>query len=237
MAHRKRQSPDRGQGEESVIDYQLQVGLIVVVCLTLAAGIVTIAHRNPNLLGGIAGRLGGWARPADSEQDGKGLRIKPVALLLLEYAVVVIVVALAASILVLLFAGETANSISTVIGPDDRRRLAVAALLAWGLLLINVVFAGQIIDALLPKDSDNPKKPMDRMGAGIGVLERLLVVLLTLTAGPASISLVIAAKSLARFRQLNKQGFAERYLVGTLASVTIALLSALVAQQIWLRIA
>jgi hypothetical protein len=113
----------------------------------------------------------------------------------------------------------------------------VAALLAWGLLLVNVVFAGQIIDALLPKDSDNPKKQIDRMGAGIGVLERLLVVLLTLTAGPASISLVIAAKSLARFRQLNKQGFAERYLVGTLASVTMALVSALVAQQIWLRIA
>ena len=220
-----------------MIDYQLQLGLIVVACLTLAAGAVTIARRNRGALGGLFGRLEAWARGADPDQDGRGLRFRPVAFLLLEYAVVGLVVALVAAIAVLLFARDTADSIWVIVGPDDRRRLAVAALLAWGLLLVNVVFAGQIIDALLPKDSDNPKKQIDRMGAGIGVLERLLVVLLTFTAGPASISLVIAAKSLARFRQLNKQGFAERYLVGTLASVTMALVSALVAQQIWLRIA
>jgi hypothetical protein len=41
--------------------------------------------------------------------------------------------------------------------------------------------------------------------------------------------LVIAAKTLARFRQLDDRHFAEYYLVGTLASVTLALASSLLA--------
>jgi hypothetical protein len=217
-----------------MIDFQLQIGLIVAISLTIVAVVVTATRRNPGPVAPLRDRLAAWAGAADAEKDNRGLRLKPVTLLLVEYAVVALVVALVATIAVWLLARDTANSVSTMIGPDDRRRLAVAALLGWGLFLVNVVFAGQIIDALLPKDAESPKKQVDRMGAGIGVLERVLVVLLTLTAGPANISLVIAAKSLARFRQLNKQGFAERYLVGTLASVTIALVSALAAQQIWL---
>jgi hypothetical protein len=68
-----------------------------------------------------------------------------------------------------------------------------------------------------------------RIGATIGVLERLLVVAFVLTRAEAAIGLVVAAKTLARFRQLDDRRFAEYYLLGTLASVSVALFSALLA--------
>jgi hypothetical protein len=68
-----------------------------------------------------------------------------------------------------------------------------------------------------------------RIGATIGVLERLLIVTLVLTNATAAIGLVLGAKTLARFKQLDDRDFAEYYLLGTLASVAIALGSALVA--------
>ncbi|HEX8940064.1 MAG TPA: DUF3307 domain-containing protein [Candidatus Limnocylindrales bacterium] len=68
-----------------------------------------------------------------------------------------------------------------------------------------------------------------RVGEAIGILERLLVVALLLARAEAAIGLVIAAKTLARFKQLDDREFAEYYLLGTLASVSVAVGSALVA--------
>ena len=68
-----------------------------------------------------------------------------------------------------------------------------------------------------------------RIGATIGVLERLLIVTFVLTNATAAIGFVVGAKTLARFKQLDDRDFAEYYLLGTLASVAVALLSALLA--------
>jgi hypothetical protein len=51
------------------------------------------------------------------------------------------------------------------------------------------------------------------------------------------VGFVVAAKTLARFKELNKKRFAERYLLGTMTSVTVALTSALVAMWIWSSVA
>jgi hypothetical protein len=69
-----------------------------------------------------------------------------------------------------------------------------------------------------------------RIGATIGILERLLIVTFLLTGSTAAIGFVVAAKTLARFKQLDDRDFAEYYLLGTLASVAVALGSALLAQ-------
>ena len=50
-----------------------------------------------------------------------------------------------------------------------------------------------------------------------------------LTGAEAAVGFVIAAKTLARFKQLDDRGFAEYYLLGTLASVSVALASAVIA--------
>lgn len=77
--------------------------------------------------------------------------------------------------------------------------------------------------------SHRPVAPPAQVGAAVGVLERLIVVVLVLTGASAAIGFVIAAKTLARFKQLDDRDFAEYYLLGTLASVAVALVSGLVA--------
>jgi hypothetical protein len=72
--------------------------------------------------------------------------------------------------------------------------------------------------------------PPARVGATIGVLERLLIVTFVLVGADTAIGFVIAAKTIARFRQLDDRDFAEYYLLGTLASVSVAIVTGLVAR-------
>ncbi|GAC1664349.1 MAG: hypothetical protein NVS9B8_04610 [Candidatus Limnocylindrales bacterium] len=51
-----------------------------------------------------------------------------------------------------------------------------------------------------------------------------------LTGSEAAIGFVVAAKTLARFRLLDDRDFAEYYLLGTLASVSVAIISALIGR-------
>jgi hypothetical protein len=69
-----------------------------------------------------------------------------------------------------------------------------------------------------------------RVGSTIGILERLLICVFVLTGTDVAIGFVVAAKTLARFKQLDDREFAEYYLLGTLASVGVAILTAIVAR-------
>lgn len=69
-------------------------------------------------------------------------------------------------------------------------------------------------------------------GALIGKLERIILFLLVLLNQYGAIGFVLAAKSLARFKQLEDKGFAERYLIGTLASTAVAILAALAVKKL-----
>ena len=71
-----------------------------------------------------------------------------------------------------------------------------------------------------------------RIGATIGALERLLIVGFVLVSAEAAVGFVIAAKTIARFKQLDDRGFAEYYLLGTLASVAVAFSSAIIAKAV-----
>ena len=87
----------------------------------------------------------------------------------------------------------------------------------------------QARDAAAARTSSHGHPSPARIGATIGVLERLLIVTFVLTGSTAAIGFVVAAKTLARFKQLDDRDFAEYYLLGTLASVAVALGTALVA--------
>jgi hypothetical protein len=123
--------------------------------------------------------------------------------------------------------------------PADIRRVAVAAILGWSLLVINVPVAMRLVGRLLPDEPTSRKGCGDvdpeRMGATIGVLERLLIVALMPSGGSAAVGFVVAAKTLARFKELDKKRFAERYLLGTMASVIVAMLSSIAAQWLWMN--
>lgn len=62
-----------------------------------------------------------------------------------------------------------------------------------------------------------------RIGSWIGILEREIILLLGLMNQFGAIGFVLTAKSLARYKQLENQEFAEKYLVGTLMSSMISL--------------
>ncbi len=71
-----------------------------------------------------------------------------------------------------------------------------------------------------------------RAGRWIGVLERTIVVVLTMYGQFGAIAFVLTAKSIARFNKLSEdKDFAECYLVGTLASSAIAILATLFFQN------
>jgi len=61
-------------------------------------------------------------------------------------------------------------------------------------------------------------------GRLIGVLERAVVLTLVLLGQFGALGLVLAAKSVARFKSLDDRDFAEYFLIGTLTSVLVALL-------------
>ena len=78
--------------------------------------------------------------------------------------------------------------------------------------------------------AEPPSPPPAQVGATIGILERLLIVTFVLAGAEVAIGLVVAAKTIARFRLLDDRDFAEYYLLGTLGSVTVAILTGLVAK-------
>lgn len=62
-----------------------------------------------------------------------------------------------------------------------------------------------------------------KIGTCIGVLEREIIFILGIMGQYEAIGFVLAAKSIARYKQLEHKAFAEKYLVGTLLSALIAI--------------
>lgn len=60
-------------------------------------------------------------------------------------------------------------------------------------------------------------------GRWIGILEREMIVMLGLVKQYDAMAFVLAAKSIARYQQLDNKDFAEKYLIGTLLSALIAM--------------
>lgn len=125
--------------------------------------------------------------------------------------------------------------------PAVVHRIALVAVVVVNVLIVNVrggsLLVGQLVRPRAVVGFDPRVDPPTtgspaRVGEAIGVLERLLIVTFVLTGAEAAVGFVIAAKTLARFKQLDDRGFAEYYLLGTLASVSVAIASALLARAV-----
>ena len=102
-----------------------------------------------------------------------------------------------------------------------------------GNVVYNITFLKEIghniiINYIFNKQEICENVESDNVGALIGMLERVVILLLGALGLYSSIALVLTTKSLARFKQLEKQDFAEKYLVGTLMSLIIAILVLLI---------
>jgi hypothetical protein len=83
-----------------------------------------------------------------------------------------------------------------------------------------------------PKESKalckkNERSCIVNAGRTIGILERWLIMILMMSGQYGSIGFVLTAKSIARFKNFEKEDFAEYYLVGTLYSVLFAVVISL----------
>jgi hypothetical protein len=75
----------------------------------------------------------------------------------------------------------------------------------------------QRVAALAQTDGEN-------RGEWIGILERVIALTFILTGNYTAVAFVLTAKSIARFKELDNKDFAEYYLLGTSASVVVALI-------------
>lgn len=92
-----------------------------------------------------------------------------------------------------------------------------------GVVLIRAVL--ELRSLHMRRDEDRSTGAIDvARGRMIGFLERALALTLIFVGEYAAIGLIIAAKSLARFKALDNREFAEYFLVGTLASLLLAVL-------------
>ncbi len=100
---------------------------------------------------------------------------------------------------------------------------------AWGILsagltAFNLRGGSSLVRLVL--ESTHVSQPSAGGGAGrgemIGYLERVLVMASVLAGQWGLIGLVMAAKSIARFKELDEKEFAEYYLLGTLMSILVA---------------
>lgn len=108
------------------------------------------------------------------------------------------------------------------------------AAVLFSLYLFNVFTGAVIVRDTLRRFSlaDDMEHGIPGSGAFIGKLERLLLAALVLFGEWGAAGLVLAAKSIARFRELQSRRFSEYYLIGTLTSVLIAVLSAWLAARL-----
>ncbi|MEA1904312.1 MAG: hypothetical protein U9M97_00295 [Candidatus Hadarchaeota archaeon] len=96
--------------------------------------------------------------------------------------------------------------------------------------LVAVLCVAPVVEGILGLFGPRPRGVGEIRGAGraIGILERALITPLIFVGAYEAVGLALAAKSIARFDQLRDKRFAEHYLIGTLASMSLAVVVGLI---------
>jgi hypothetical protein len=96
-----------------------------------------------------------------------------------------------------------------------------------------VIFGGAFFVGFFLTPHKNPESEgFSGAGRRIGMIERVIILTLALLGEFGTISFVFIAKSMARFEQLKKRQFAEYYLLGTLLSISFAILMVILVQGV-----
>jgi len=109
-------------------------------------------------------------------------------------------------------------------------------------IYVVVIFGGghfvrYLILPLWKESPDEPKEEHDEVvnaGLYIGWLERFLALTAIFLQSPGTVGLILAAKSIARYPELKSPGrFVEYFLIGTLLSISIALVGGVILLKIF----
>lgn len=125
---------------------------------------------------------------------------------------------------------------SEFFGGADLSVLLLTAAVYGYVLLGGAVFVRKSLNInslRLPAGHNGRFSNTQQAGRTIGILERAIILTLTLSGAYTSIAFVLIAKSIARYKELENKDFAEYYLVGTLLSALIAILGGLFLRRFW----
>ncbi|WP_324715401.1 DUF3307 domain-containing protein [Carboxydochorda subterranea] len=116
-------------------------------------------------------------------------------------------------------------SAARVLAHEEAWRLAAVylAVVLGGAVLVRLVLQAARTVPAGTGFTATGERQVPRTGTYVGMVERALILSFLLLGSHAAVGFVIAAKSIARFRELEDRAFAEYYLVGTLLSVLVAL--------------
>ena len=101
---------------------------------------------------------------------------------------------------------------------------------------VGVIFGGGYVVRLLTKPllksgfhiAGESTNEMENAGMYIGWLERFVVLTALVLQSPATVGLILTAKSIARYPELKSVRFAEYFLIGTLLSLSIGIVGGLI---------
>jgi hypothetical protein len=105
---------------------------------------------------------------------------------------------------------------------------------------VGVIFAGGYLIRFLTKplmldkpESSEETNSLRNAGLYIGWLERFLVLTAILLQSPEAAGLILAAKSIARYPELKSVKFAEYFLIGTLLSISLAVVGGIALLKVF----
>lgn len=116
---------------------------------------------------------------------------------------------------------------------ENNNILTIETLISWILLLLVIIQPASLTIKILlnnfqPQEttSNDVKQGIPNVGAFIGMLERILILLMLTINEYSSIGLVITAKSVVRYKKISEDPvFSEYYLLGTLLSTIIVIIA------------
>jgi Protein of unknown function (DUF3307) len=108
-------------------------------------------------------------------------------------------------------------------------------------IYVGVIFAGGYVVRFLTKSlvkndlriGGETTNELQNAGMYIGWLERFLVLTALMLQSPATVGLILTAKSIARYPELKSIRFAEYFLIGTLLSVSLGIMGGLVLLKVF----
>jgi hypothetical protein len=118
--------------------------------------------------------------------------------------------------------------------PDSTKILAVL------IVYVATVFSGGYVVRYLtkslvrdlPRIADESSEQLQNAGMYIGWLERMLILTAVIMRSPATIGLVLTAKSIVRYQEMKSGRFAEYFLIGTLLSIVLAIFGGIILLKV-----
>lgn len=102
--------------------------------------------------------------------------------------------------------------------------------------ILTIYLGSALVEKVLAKtgfkEQNMPTSEIKGAGKTIGKLERILTLTFILLGEPTAIAIIFAAKSIIRFEAAKERPYAEYYLIGTLTSMTFAIIMGAIALQI-----